>query len=248
MQKHQRDWEELGQVDPLWAILSVPEKQFGGWDVDFFFRTGEEEIRQVLSVSEGLQYLRQREKALDFGCGVGRLTRSLSPHFKECYGTDISTVMIKKAREMNRAFLNCRFLQIPEGDLGLFEDSYFDFIITRHVLQHLPSREIIRDQVTQLVRVLRPGGLLVFQLPTYIPLRRRLQPRRRAYAVLRSIGFQHRFLYEKLSLNPVRMSYLTEDEVDALLKPLQVRLVHTTAELISRDDISANSYYVTKAG
>ncbi|HZI58619.1 MAG TPA: hypothetical protein VFF39_17695 [Verrucomicrobiae bacterium] len=39
---HARDWEEMAAIDPLWAILSAPEKRFGSWDIDEFLRTGQE--------------------------------------------------------------------------------------------------------------------------------------------------------------------------------------------------------------
>jgi SAM-dependent methyltransferase len=244
LERHRRDWEDLGEVDPLWAILSVPHKQFGGWDIESFFHEGEKEISGVLATSRELGYPRQHERALDFGCGIGRLTRFLSTHFVDCYGVDISESMVAKANEINKTCVNCRFLHIVENDLRQFNDRYFDFVISRHVLQHLPGRRVIRRYIGELVRVLKPGGLLVFQLPTYIPFRRRLQGRRRLYTTLRYLGFRHQFLYERLSLNPVRMSYIAEIEVSLLLRSMEVDLLRTTPELVSRDGISANSYYV----
>lgn len=36
LSRHARDWEDLGTVDPLWAILSFPEDRFGKWDARAF--------------------------------------------------------------------------------------------------------------------------------------------------------------------------------------------------------------------
>jgi hypothetical protein len=47
LRRHQRDWEDLGDLDPYWAILASPERRFVRWDLDEFFRSGEVEIGQL---------------------------------------------------------------------------------------------------------------------------------------------------------------------------------------------------------
>jgi hypothetical protein len=43
--KHLRDvWATLGREDPLWAVLSSPDKRGGRWNVDEFLATGQAEI------------------------------------------------------------------------------------------------------------------------------------------------------------------------------------------------------------
>jgi hypothetical protein len=37
-------WKDLGRVDPLWAVLTDPERRHGGWDVDEFLATGTKPI------------------------------------------------------------------------------------------------------------------------------------------------------------------------------------------------------------
>lgn len=73
--RHKQDWDDLADIDPFWAILSYPEQKFGGWDIDKFFLTGDQEIERVMGFATQLGYPLGRELALDFGCGVGRLTR-----------------------------------------------------------------------------------------------------------------------------------------------------------------------------
>ena len=52
----------------------------------------------------------------------------------------------------------------------------------------MPAARAKERYVGELVRVLRPGGLLALQLPSAIPARHRIQPRPRAYALLRRAG------------------------------------------------------------
>ena len=71
---HRVDWEDLAELDPLWSILTCPEARFNQWDKDEFFRTGEEEIQSLIKNVDRLGLPLSRSQALDFGCGVGRLS------------------------------------------------------------------------------------------------------------------------------------------------------------------------------
>lgn len=238
----QRDWDELAEVDPLWSILSEPDKRDGLWDVDAFFATGTAEIAAVLERGRAHGYPARRERALDFGCGVGRLTRAMAAHFDTCDGLDISPRMIELARRWNHAFPACRFAANPHDDLRLLPDAGFDFVYSRIVLQHVPARTIPR-YVSDLVRVLRPRGLLVFELPSVMPLRSRLQGRRRAYWLLRRLGLSHRLLYRTLRLTPIRMSYLPESQILPTIEP-HGRLLEIVR--VPFPKWVSSTYYVTK--
>lgn len=89
-----QNWEDLATLDPLWAILSDPHRRFGQWDASEFFASGEVEVGRLLQRVAMLGLPANRKRALDFGCGVGRLTRAMSRVFEECYGVDISEGMI----------------------------------------------------------------------------------------------------------------------------------------------------------
>ena len=80
----QREWEDLAHLDPLWAILTIKDKQFGKWDREEFFNSGQAEI-DTLMQSCGFDR-GNNGKALDFGCGVGRLSRALRFYFKKFMG------------------------------------------------------------------------------------------------------------------------------------------------------------------
>ena len=218
LKKQKTSWEDLSVLDPYWAILSRPEGRNGNWDVEEFFLTGEKEIQNTLEFGNEFGHPLERRTALDFGCGVGRLTRPLSRYFERCYGVDISENMIDQACKLNSAITNCEFLVNDKDSLTVFSDNYFDLIYTNIVLQHIPSKPIIKAYLTEFVRTLNPGGLLVFQLPCQIPLRNRIQPRPRVYAFLKGLGVGRNLLYQKLGLHPIRMNFVAEKEVIELLE------------------------------
>ena len=178
LERHKQEWEELASVDPLWAILTSAERRGGRWELAEFFDTGEAEISEVLKLADDLGEPVRRERALDFGCGVGRLSRPLGERFRECVGLDISEGMVKLARELNEDRPSCRFVVNDAPDLERFDSASFDFVYSSLVLQHMPSAEMVEAYVGEFLRVLRPGGLAVFQALSHIPLALRLQPRR----------------------------------------------------------------------
>lgn len=162
-----KNWERLAQADPLWAVCTDPARRHGRWDHDAFFATGEREVEAVFRYLEG-KGLRPTDfdRGLDFGCGVGRLTRALSRRLARVVGVDVSETMIRKARELNPQ-LEGRAEWVVNGDPDLrrFPDDSFSFIYSSIVLQHIPWPQSL-GYVGEMMRVLKPGGLLVFQVPT----------------------------------------------------------------------------------
>lgn len=124
----------MAQMDMLFSILSEPESRFGKWDQDEFFSTGQTEISGVMQCAAVLGRPVGTELALDFGCGVGRLTRALAEFFQHTCGLDISKTMIDSAKEYNASSPGCDFLLYSGNDLSLFPDGKFDMIYTRYVL------------------------------------------------------------------------------------------------------------------
>jgi len=158
----QREWDELARRNPLAAILWPPGES-DGWDEKAFFRTGRAEVREVLeAVSRGEPNL-GRDRALDFGCGVGRLAQALCEYFDQVHGVDISPTMISLAERYNRFPNKCRYYLHSRDDLTLFPDSSFDFIYSSITLQHIKPRYTKR-YLREFARLLAPSGALVFQL------------------------------------------------------------------------------------
>jgi ubiquinone/menaquinone biosynthesis C-methylase UbiE len=118
-----------------------------------------------------MEYLRslglsplKTDAALDFGCGVGRLTGALSQYFDKCCGVDISPTMIQLAKDFHGNNPRCSFWLNEVDDLRRFPDGYFGFIYTSITLQHIPVR-YVQKYLLDLVRVLKAGGIFVFQIP-----------------------------------------------------------------------------------
>jgi ubiquinone/menaquinone biosynthesis C-methylase UbiE len=161
----QLHWNEFGKRDPLWAIITLDSMKGNKWDPTAFFESGQKDIQNVMQYAETLGLSFQRGRALDFGCGVGRLTQALANHFEEVVGVDIAPSMIKRAKRYNKFGSRCLYKVNGEDNLKLFSDHAFHFIYTNIVLQHMRS-EYAKSYIKEFIRVLKPQGLLIFQMPS----------------------------------------------------------------------------------
>lgn len=161
-----KTWDSFGKKDPMKAILDWDGKEGRNWKPEEFFKVGEEEISFIINEVEKRLPFEEKNRSLDFGCGVGRLTFPLAEIFKESHGLDISEQMIIHASKhcIKKGKSNCTFHHNRKEHLGLFKDAYFDFILSIIVLQHMEPRYFLR-YITEFLRILKYGGILIFQLP-----------------------------------------------------------------------------------
>jgi SAM-dependent methyltransferase len=164
MAEQHRVWEDWARADPYWAILSDPDRKGGKWELEEFYRSGVEEVARVLGQIDERQLEVARGRCLDFGCGAGRLSQALAEKFERVDGVDISETMIRLANERNRYGERCTFHLNTRPDLSLFGNGTFDFVFTTLVLQHNPP-PVAEGYIRELVRVLAPGGVAVFDMP-----------------------------------------------------------------------------------
>lgn len=160
LERLRSDWDALAKGDALWAILTDGNKADGGWDVGEFFATGEIELATVMGYLGEVECVPDADgAALDFGCGVGRLTQALARRFAASVGVDISEEMIRRAEELNQ-YAHCSYMTSVAERL-LFADESFAFVYSNIVLQHVPRR-LALNYLREFVRVLEPGGVVVF--------------------------------------------------------------------------------------
>ena len=243
LDRQRHDWEQLAEVDPLWAVLTRPDKRGGRWDRDEFLATGEREVVEVLRTAAQLKIPLRHRRALDFGCGPGRLTRALAGRFETAVGVDISDGMVAAARTLNADVESCEFRVNKSTDLGQFDDGEFDLVYSSLVLQHLPDPELVRGYVAEFLRVAAPTGLVVFGLPARIGWPYRLEVSRRLYGVLRRLRVGGETILRRTRLTPMRMTAVPEAEMLTFLESLGASVVR--AEARDGGPVQNVRYYVT---
>ncbi|MGW0519920.1 methyltransferase domain-containing protein [Crossiella sp. NPDC003009] len=160
----QATWDNLGKEDPYWAVLSDPERRHNQWDHDEFMATGRRHVEAVSGWLAGLD-LELGGRVLDFGCGLGRLSNALAETGCQVVGVDIAPSMVEQAKAMSRFPERTEFVAY-DGRALPFPDASFDGVLSLIVLQHIPPLPKVAS-LLELVRVVRPGGVLVLQLPSH---------------------------------------------------------------------------------
>jgi ubiquinone/menaquinone biosynthesis C-methylase UbiE len=154
------DWNARAREDAAYYVAFGRHKQS---DADFF-ATATEVINSLESELRRVpQQQRSMWKALEIGCGPGRLMRPMSRHFSEIHGVDVSDEMIALARERLRDTPNAHPHVTDGATLAEFPGESFDFVYSYAVFQHVPSREIISSYMRETQRVLKNGGLARLQ-------------------------------------------------------------------------------------
>jgi SAM-dependent methyltransferase len=207
------DWSRLGAEDPLWAVYVAPDTRGGRWDLEAFFALGRREVDGVFAELERRGLTPGRRLALDFGCGVGRLSAALAGRMDEVLGVDIAESMLATARALGRGGDRVRYVLNTAPDLSFVPTGSVDLVYSSLVLQHLPVG-LARGYLAEFARVLAPGGVAAFQVASR-PTRSvkglafRLLPWPvLAWAQRRLLGYPA----------PMRMTRLTRSDVQTALR------------------------------
>jgi SAM-dependent methyltransferase len=162
-----RNWEELARQNALGAILTGDSGSLREWQLEEFFATGRADAAAYFHRLDELAPNAPRQRVLDFGCGVGRVSRALADYVPEVIGVDASASMIRMARVLNADVPRCRFFTLRAARLRRFRARSLDLVYSRLVLQHIPPR-VVRRYIAEMLRTVAPGGIVMFQLPEQI--------------------------------------------------------------------------------
>lgn len=147
-----RDWRELGASDPYWGVISQPRfhrANLTSEGLDDFYLSGRQQIDAVAKDLAWLTGKPPSGRALDFGCGVGRLAEAMTRYAQRVTGYDISPGMLELARA--RGGRATYVDELPDGP--------FDWINSFIVFQHIPPARGL-DLMRRLTARLAPGGVV----------------------------------------------------------------------------------------
>jgi SAM-dependent methyltransferase len=124
---------------------------FSGLPHSFFMRAKIDLLRDLIAQRLGME----RPAMLDVGCGVGSIHPLLRPIASRLSGIDVSSASIAQARADNSDVE----YRVFDGISFPFEDSGFDLVVAICVMHHVPTAQWA-DFVSEMYRVIRPGGLV----------------------------------------------------------------------------------------
>lgn len=165
-------WRGLGETDALWSVITDDrlraDRNVTPSQVKAFYQSGRRDIDYVQAYVQraGCRFS-EFPVAVEYGCGVGRVTHWLAQEFGHVHAYDISTSHLAAARGFveERGIGNVTFHLVEQrSDLASLTD--FDFFFSVIVLQHNPP-PVILEILERAFRGLNPNGLAVFQVPIY---------------------------------------------------------------------------------
>ena|ERR1700693_2717090 len=163
LQKMRTDWDQRARENARHYVDTANSD----WTDEEFFASGEKTVAEEIltdlgNICQGKSPGEMR--TLEIGCGAGRVTKALARFFGEVHAVDVSGEMVRLAKQSLKEHPKAFVYQNNGKDLAVVPDIPFDFAFSSIVFQHIPSREIIENYVSEVHRLLRPGALFKFQV------------------------------------------------------------------------------------
>lgn len=196
---NRRFWDDKALENPYWYISS-----YGAYerrDLQEFWQSGQK-IWHDLLVATSFRP-RPEHVVVEIGCGVGRLTRTIASNVARVEAFDLSAEMLAVARRA--APPNARFHHGDGESLRPLPDASADLVVAYCVFQHLPSTEVLRGYLAEMVRVARPGASVAFTLTPrswHVWLGPLLQARQRIREGFRRGGPRGLYRHEWVGIRP----------------------------------------------
>lgn len=129
-------------------------------------RRRHQKLRSARLIVRQLEGLCPGGRLLDVGCSFGHVLQAATEAGWDAHGVDVNEEVIARCRAAG--------LQARVADMGHlpFADATFDLLHLRHVLEH---DRAVAANLLEMRRVLKPGGLLVVEVPDCACLKVRLR-------------------------------------------------------------------------
>lgn len=238
---HSSVWNENAKRDARWAVLSEPSMIGKTWDDEGFFKSGVTDVDHFLNIAQlaGGSFDAEGE-ALDFGCGLGRLTQGLAKRFQHVTGIDVSEEMIRQAKELNRE-TNITFIANAKPDLQVISSDSKDLVLSLIVIQHIPPPFSTR-YLEEFARVLKKGSTLVVQIPS----RRKTNFKNILRQIIPEFAFRMKHKLLKSKQPYVTMFGIPKDHVQSLFANSGLRLLKAIPDSLAGNDWESYTYVAQK--
>lgn len=163
LKKFQKNkWEKLAKSDASYYVFS--DKIISN-DEEKYRASGASDLKKFVLDDEQLSgYLTNKsaKTCLEFGCGNGRMSEFLAANFKYVYAVDISARMITVAKKRLARLPNIGYI-ISDGEKIDLPEKSVDFVFSYAVLQHFPSKSMVKNTLREFYRVMNNGAVAKIQ-------------------------------------------------------------------------------------
>ena len=155
-----KSWEKFGRNEPYFGVLAHEKFTLEKIDQnrDEFFASGDGAVAQIIDRFEKHFGSLRRGRALDHGCGVGRLSFAFAQQFATVIALDVSPSMLAEAKTNAKEFQFSNVTFALSDDRLSNAEGVFDFVNSHMVLQHVPVRRGLGIAARLLDKVGQGGG------------------------------------------------------------------------------------------
>ncbi|MFO0596456.1 MAG: class I SAM-dependent methyltransferase [Myxococcaceae bacterium] len=139
-----------------------------------------------------LEFAPHSRRTLDVGCSAGYVLAAAASLGLEPTGMDIAAYAAKLARERGYGAATGSLTELP------FRDGAFDVITAKHTLEHV---DVPKRGLSELARVLAPGGVALVVVPDADYWHMRVSPKNGRYFRPDRLGWQHHVYYDVPTLH-----------------------------------------------
>jgi len=189
----------------LHRLVSKPQEK-GEYSAGFWQDVARREALMVCRNIKG--------RILEVGCGEGLFLSQLSAESPELeiWGIDNSSERINQAQQrLNKAGVKNFHLAVEDATRLSFSEEFFDAVVCINVFFNMPSKEVIKNTLSQMKRVCKVQGLLIFDF-------------RNAANFLLQLKYRLAPLYDETIKNlPLRTYY--PSEIETLVREFGLRVL-----------------------
>jgi ubiquinone/menaquinone biosynthesis C-methylase UbiE len=153
-------WDQRARENAMWFIHS--DLDYRHPDAAAFWASGVRDLQHTLD-RLGVS-ITADDRVLEIGSGIGRMTRALASRARSVVGVDVSDEMVERGRTALADVANAEVRLGNGRDLEDLADASFDVCYSFIVFQHIPDARVTCTYITEIGRVLRPGGWAAFQV------------------------------------------------------------------------------------
>jgi SAM-dependent methyltransferase len=146
------------------TLAELPPETFFRWfndsrDIDAAFSQGRKDFEELI-IEPAAPFLHGYGSALEIGYGGGRLLAAAARRFRQVIGVDVHERPELVAAALADRGISAE-LHVGDGRSLPVPDDSVDFVYSFIVFQHMEKLEIVRANIFEAARVLRPGGVAV---------------------------------------------------------------------------------------
>ncbi|MHB8466596.1 MAG: class I SAM-dependent methyltransferase [Acidimicrobiales bacterium] len=178
-------WDDRAKTNAAWYVDTSLD--YDHPDMERFWQTGRAIVADALDHSAPAAPS-GTDLAVEIGAGLGRVCVALAERFDRVIGVDISAEMVRQARDAVGTS-NVSFVVGDGETLAGVTTASADLVLSFTVFQHIATVAVTERYLAEAGRVLKPGGLLVFQWNNE-PGARRWRVRRAVLSALQRLGIR----------------------------------------------------------